>query len=735
MKKVLTSILALMLMSVMLFALAACGPTDDPDVDGPKGEKEYVSLVGKEYGADKDYISLYEKYGKDVTIADVTEDENGHAYITKDGTKYELGLDFLSRAMVYNVDVPANSEKYKTADDVYAQWWKLYIQRWNYMMPEVPLYSNQYYDVYNAKITGVKENPTNPYWGPANAVIDWTSTKDDKGIILGSTTELSGHFRYASFGVSSPGAADNDVSTLINGLDTVTTNKEGAYIWNDTVVKAHNEVVNEDGTKTFTIEIYDDLKFSDGSSITAKNYVVHTLVFSTPVAEVAAGKDHQAGMSYVGYDAYAAYEGTGDAVAFEGIKILGDYKFSVTVAKDYLPYYYDIAYAGFSPVPLAQWLGTSTVETTDTGACYIKGDFWTKQEDAAKHITASVSENTIAKYPCSGPWYIESYDASTKTANMKLNTYFKGNYEGTKPSIEKITYVLLVSETQLVQLQAGQVDVIAGVTGGKETDEALKLVTDSKGAFDSVTYARAGYGKLGFRCDYGPAQFVEVRQAIAYCMDRAQFAKDFTGGYGGVVDGPYYTGAWMYKAVKDELRLNTYATSADEAIRVLKEGGWVYNADGSDYDDAKGGVRYKKIPAAHATENDKTYKSKDGAYKTELVNGDYYMPLAINWFGTVDNEFTVQLVTGFMNANNIKTAGFVIQQQTGDFYPMLDELYQQPAYGFYAGTPMYSAFNYATSFSAAVYDYSYNLTIIPNEYDNYSLYYIKDMADVYWNQK
>ena len=153
------------------------------------------------------------------------------------------------------------------------------------------------------------------------------------------------------------------------------------------------------------------------------------------------------------------------------------------------------------------------------------------------------------------------------------------------------------------------------------------------------------YGKLGFRGDFGPVQFVEVRQAIAYCMDRATFAKDFTGGFGGVVDGPYYTGSWMYKAaVADGMMLDAYATSADSAIAVLEQGGWVYNADGSDY--AGTGVRYKKIPAAEIQEQDITFQSKDGAYKTEKVGDDYYMPLVLNWYGTSNNEFTDLLVTG-----------------------------------------------------------------------------------------
>ena len=76
-------------------------------------------------------------------------------------------------------------------------------------------------------------------------------------------------------------------------------------------------------------------------------------------------------------------------------------------------------------------------------------------------------------------------------------------------------------------------------------------------------------------------------------MDRAKFAKDFTGGYGGVVDGPYYTGSWMYKAaVEQGMILDAYATSVDSAIAVLEEAGWVYAADGSDYTE---GVRWSRI--------------------------------------------------------------------------------------------------------------------------------------------
>lgn len=713
-------LLSLVLAAAMLLSLVPAAFAE---------EAETKSINGKEYGVD--YTSLYSQFGKETTIADVTEDEEtGLCYIEKDGVEYELGLDFLSMAMVYNTQVV---DGWDTEDDVYATWWRYYMQRWNYLMPEIPLYANEYYDLYNAQIKGTDEHPTNPYWSPAAALIDWTSEKEDNSIIMGNTTDLSGKFRYATFGGTNPGAADLDVQNLSTGLETVATTKEGGFEWNPTVVKSHEETMNEDGTRTYTVTIYDDLKLSDGTPVTVKNYVVFPMVFSSPVGVAAAGKDHQSGMTLEGFKTFNTYDGTEGSGTKElaGLRMIDDYTYSITVSADYANYFYAISYAGLSAYDVSLWIGDADVKDDGNGV-YFTDDFYAKEGDKyvmADHIVTA-SQNTDTTYPYSGPYVVKSYDSADKSAVLELNPNFKGNYEGVKPTIAKVVYKKIVSSTQLEDLKAGTLDVIAGITGGDETNEALALADGSDGKYVYTHYSRAGYGKLGFRADYGPAQFTEVRQAIAYCMDRAKFAKDFTGGYGGVVDGPYYSGSWMYKAAVDQgMILNAYATSVDSAIEVLTEGGWVYDAEGNDYVE---GVRYKKIPGAIATENDINYKSKDGAYVTTKVGDDYYMPLVLNWYGTSDNPFTDQLMTGFASNDNVIAAGFNVQYTIGDFSPMLDELYQAAVYGYYSGSPMYSVFNFATGFTSAAYDYSYQMTIDPAMYDDYSAYYIKDQADVYW---
>ena len=746
--------LALLLAALMVLSMVACGSNEpaateaapaatDAAVETPTDPADEIlyaelkTLANKEYGVD--YVSLYSEFGDTVTIDQVIEDdENGNAYIEIDGVYYTLGLDFLSRAMVYNTTVPADGE-WETEDDVYADWWRLYITRWNYLLPEIPLYSNEYYDLYNAQIKGVEEHPTNPYWAPADALIDWTSEKEDGSIILGNTTDLSGKFRYATFGANSPGSSDLDVQGLIVGLATVTTTKEGGYTWNDTVVAEHSEVDNEDGSRTITIKLHDDLLFSDGSKVTAKNYIASTLVFSTPVAAQAAGRDHMAGMNFVGYEAFAAYDGTNAAEdgsvtkEFSGIRLLDELTFSVTISADFLPYFYAITYGSFSAQSTALWLGENDI-VDDGNGVYLTDGFYAKDGDSytmADHIYNAAWDKSDA-YPYSGAYCVESWDEADKSVILTANPNFKGNYEGTKPGIEKVVYKRVVPTTQMADFQAGGLDVIAGITGGDETKEAIAIADASEGKYVYSHYSRAGYGKLGFRADFGPVQFVEVRQAIAYCMDRATFAKDFTGGYGGVVDGPYYTGSWQYKAaVEQGMMLDAYATSVDSAIEVLEQGGWVYNAEGGEYTD---GVRYKKIPAAEMQPQDITFQSKDGAYTVTKVGDDYYMPLVLNWYGTSDNPFTDLLVTGFMENDNIKAAGFVVQNTVGEFNPMLDELYQAPIYGYYGGTPLYTCFNFATGFTSAVYDYSYNWEIEPTMFENYSVCYIKDLADAYWLQ-
>ncbi len=747
MKKLLVlALAALMVLSV----LAGCKPADKTNgttgTTAPTERPQLPALTKVEKDpadavAHSSFESVYDVIGSKVTIDMVTEDENGLAWVTVDGKKYELGMDFLSMAMVYNC-TPAGD--FATADDVYNEWWKLYIQRWNYLVPEVPLYSNQYFDLYNAKLDGFV---TSPYWGAADAIVAATvKAGNANSVILGSATQLSGAFRNSSWGKSSPGASDLDIQNLTSGHATMESNMEGAYVWNmNTLAAEPTSVVNEDGTLTYTIKIKEGLVFSDGSAISAKHYIASVLANSTEVV-MAAGGTGNSGMNFVGYDEFKAYTGDnadaeGVSKTFSGIKLLDDYTFSVTIQKDYANYYYATTYAAFSPNPLALYLGDNDIVVAEDKSCGLSDGFYKKvNKDGtetyamADVIVANLKWNS--KLPYSGPYTVANYDESTLTATLKLNPNYTSDVRG-KATIETITYIEVVTETQMDMFKTGQVDVIAGITGATETEAALALVKESPDKYAETHYDRAGYGKLAFRCDLGPTNFTAVRQAIIYTINRPEFAQTFTGGYGAVVDGPFYTGNSAYLANKDSIILNNYAYSKDSAIEALEAGGWIYNDKGQYYTAGTDAVRYKKLEGYELTLANINYKSTDGKYETlKLSDGNYYMPLAINWYGTQPNEVTDQLITAWQtNPNATTEIGAYITYTSCDFTSGLYGEYLQIAQYGWDGVAKCAAINFATGFNSAIYDQAYYWTINPEYYADYSNNYLMDEADFAENYK
>ena len=561
--------------------------------------------------------------------------------------------------------------------------------------------------------------------------------KNENKVIVGSTTDLAGDFRWPGFGGSSAGASDQEVNGLIVGYATMETNQGGAYVWNDTAVKAHSETEDENGNLVITIEINPGLKFSDGSEIKAVNYIASILAFSTNVS-VQAGHTGRSGQAFVGFDSFNAYNGEeaeGATKEFAGIRLLDEYTFSMTVkAPDYYPYYFANTYGAVSPEALGLVLGEGVEVKDDGNGAYLTEAWYEKDAEGAfvkaAHLEAARYDwNT---YPVSGPYYVSDWDDSTKIATLTINPEFAGNFEGQKPSIKTIVYTKIVQETQLDQFKTGQVDILSGITGGDDTKAALAVVDESNGKFDEVHYQRAGYGKLQFECDFGPTMFASVRKAVAYVLNTSEFAEAFTGGYGTVVYGPYSPDFDLWVAVEDEINLIDYSFSVENAKQALIDGGWIYNETGAEFVEGTDTGRYKKLTAEEATDVNIAYASvanTDGKeYKTVKVGDDYYMPCVINWFGTTNNNVTDMLGARLVGTENVAAIGMVVRSTVGDFDKLMGEIYRETSYG-YGGTPTFGVFNLATGWNSAVYDYAYNWSLDPI-YFGYSSNKLFDEYDV-----
>ena len=268
---------------------------------------------------------------------------------------------------------------------------------------------------------------------------------------------------------------------------------------------------------------------------------------------------------------------------------------------------------------------------------------------------------------------LTSYDANGYAYTLTKNPNYPGMYDGQTANIETVIYKYVPQDTMLDQLKTGAIDILLQCADGGDIDAGLDLV--DAGGFDYITFPRAGYGMLSFKCNQGPTQFAEVRHAIAYLLDRNAFAQTFTGGHGTVVNGPYGSSQWMVNEYAEEMEeLNSYSYSLDSAIAELEDGGWVYNEDGSDY--AGEGIRYKKLD--------------DGTY----------MPLVIEWFSSENNTVSDLLVTSLQQNPDVAAAGMQINQTVGTFNDLITYYYDN------SEENPYQMFNLANGFGNP-YDVAY----------------------------
>lgn len=474
-------------------------------------------------------------------------------------------------------------------------------------------------------------------------------------LVIGALTDLESDFYNASFNNT---ATNHKLYDLLHGYGTVVSDIDGAFVYDPTVVKSHEEVENEDGTKTYTVTINDGLVWSDGTPITAKDYVFQLLLESSPEMNQVDGYPSQAGYSLVGYDAYFA----GETENFAGVHLVDDMTYSVTVKAEELPYHYDITYASAAPRPMHVIAPDCDVVDSAEGAS-ISGEF------TADLLLKTINDpDTGYRYNPSvvcGPYMFESYDTASRQGTVVVNPNYAGDYRGVKPVIEKVIIKTVKNDTMINELASGSVDLLFQCSGADTINGGLDLVDQGKA--QKNTFFRNGYGKIQFDCSQFPTDSQNVRQAIAYCLDRGEFARQYSGGYASVVHSYYGLAQWEYQESKtwiDE-NLETYEKNIDKAKELLEADGWNKNADGSDYSGT--GTRYKEV---------------DGELK----------PLVIEWANTDGNPVSELLATMLPEA--MTEAGMELKATTMDF-PTLFACIS------HSGDKIYNMYNLATGFALA----------------------------------
>ena len=532
--------------------------------------------------------------------------------------------------------------------------------------------------------------------------------KADGQVVIGTSTEASGDWAYSAF-VRNPNATDKAVMTLTDDMTTVDSDQHGDYGINKTVVKSHERIEEENGNVTYKFVINDGLKFNNGEAVTAQNFVAWTMFVTSP-----AGKEMGVvSATYNMLPGGLAYR-NGETNVLSAVRLYDEKTFSITIAKtgedgetSYLPYYYDITYAAMQAVNLTYWFGEGwSVKDDGEGVYFVNAD---GKEFTTENVSATIKAARFAtgNRVTAGPYNLVSFDQSSREIVLEVNENYNGNFEGQKPGIQKLVIVKTSEDTVMDMITTGQIQIYSQIANGSEVNAVMDLI--EAGTIDSSTsqYDRAGYGYFGFACDLGPTQFTEFRQAIAYLLDRVEFAQTFCKGWGSVVHGPYCTAFTMTAKTDIEKKINHYDYNPEKAVELLKQAGFVYNADGSDYVDGSGEVRYAKVTEEQA----KYYES----FNKVLADGTILMPATVNWASSEGNAVSALLSTMLANSDATKAAGVSIVKTEMTFPSLLSYMYRQETNGAVGDftVPTYNMFNLATGYNGGVYDESYNWTLDP----------------------
>ncbi len=413
-------------------------------------------------------------------------------------------------------------------------------------------------------------------------------------LTVGVTTPFTGNFLDDALGSN---LVDQDVRTLIHGYNLVKWNAdEGKYEINQPNVTGGAASEEYD---MYTFSISDNLTYSDGTPITAKDYAFTLLLLGSPELKEATGCQGDISRILGGRD----YQ-EGKSKTLTGFELKEDgYSFSVRIDPSYTPYFYDLKVLDITPLPISVIAPGCSVKRDKNGSVSISGPF---TADLLKQ-TLLDPETGYVSHPkvTSGPYKLTSYDGDSVT--LDLNDAFIGDKDGKKPTIPQIVIKVVRAESVIGDLNAGALDLVVRCVRQDQIRSGMTLVGQD---FSMASYMRAGLSFISFCAEKGPTADVNVRKALAMCMDKDMLTRQYSGGFGTSVNGYYGIGQWMFRMANGAIlqeegdasdwsdlqisRIAGYELDVEGAKVLLDGAGWNLDESGNAYSAETGGTRYRK---------------------------------------------------------------------------------------------------------------------------------------------
>ncbi|MDM5237265.1 ABC transporter substrate-binding protein [Bacillus cereus] len=284
---------------------------------------------------------------------------------------------------------------------------------------------------------------------------------------------------------------------------------------------------------TYTFHLRKDLKFSDGSPLTADD-VAFTLTLLHDKAY-----EGEVDISQYAVKGGKEYK-EGKATSIEGIQVVDPQTIKVTTEK------------------------VNSQAIFVLGGTVLSKAYYGK--DYKQNTSLDYLKELYGKPLAAGPYKFDKYIPGQEVRFVANENYYAG-----KPKIPNFIYKITSGDTKLQLFQTGEVDYTGLGTGDEILEQAKALEFAN---IQIETAASFSYIYMNNNKPY--LKDKKVRQALIYGLDRKKYVDTALKGYGTVANVPIHPTSWAYT----EEGVNKYEYDKEKAKKLLDEAGWKVGSDG-----------------------------------------------------------------------------------------------------------------------------------------------------------
>ncbi len=288
-------------------------------------------------------------------------------------------------------------------------------------------------------------------------------------------------------------------------------------------------------TSSVTVNLRDDVHWSDGEKLTAKDVAFSFDIFSDPVVD---------SRLFGSFDKFYT-DSTGHILAGKTFEILSDYKIKISFLPHSHPTLFNI------DIPIMP-----------------------------EHIFSKVNRKALAtsdvnsKPVTSGPYRLDSWDKN-QSLTLKADTSSFLYHNGT---INKIVFKIIPEYTsRLTQLKKGEIDLCELIkpedTPALKKLDNLKIIPVKGREYEYIGWNNIDPDVFNNSGKLVPNKFfgsVKIRQALSYAINKTEILEEYLHNYGQLAVGP--VSPIFKKVLNSDIKPYNYDPS--KAKQLLSEEGW-----------------------------------------------------------------------------------------------------------------------------------------------------------------